>query len=165
MAQNGEKRGVLPQIIVAVVVALLVGGTAPWWWNEIFHKRNDVVTTPKPPEGQNKIPPKVVQGGQIRVRCTANPHSIPAGGQVEIRVLAFTEQNTPVSGANVSIESGGGWFSKSGTTTEIGQTDSGGVFVTQWRSPSPATTGYGMGVTVTKDGFTEGKSECNVVIQ
>ena len=165
MAQNGERRGVLPQIIVAVVVALLVGGTAPWWWNEIFHKRSDVIPAPKPPGGQDKTPPKVVQGGQIQVQCTANPHSIPAGGQVEIRVLAFTEQNSPVSGANVSIKSGGGWFSASGTTTEIGQTDSGGVFITQWRSPKPAASAYGMDVTVARSGFTEGKSQCNVPIQ
>jgi len=165
MAQNGEKKGVLPQIIVAVVVALLVGGTAPWWWNEIFHKRNDAIPTPKSPNDQKKTPSEAVHGGQVRVRCTTNPQSIPAGGQVEIRILAFTEQNTPVSGANVSIESGGGWFSVSGTTTEIGQTDFGGVFVTQWKSPNPAASGYGMGVTVTKKGFTEGRSQCNVPIQ
>ena len=165
MAQNGERRGVLPQIIVAVVVALLVGGTAPWWWNEIFHKRSDIVPPKKVTDDQTKAPPKVVHGGRIQVQCTANPHAIPAGGQVEIRVLAFTEQNTPVSGANVSVKSGGGWFSASGTTTEIGQTDSGGVFVTRWRSPNPAASGYGMGVTVTRNGFTEGKSELNVPIQ
>ena len=165
MAQNGEKRGVLPQIIVAVVVALLVGGTAPWWWNEIFHKRNAVIPPSKSADAQKKASSEAVHGGQIRVQCTANPHSIPAGGQVEIRVLAFTEQNSPVSGANVSIKSGGGWFSASGTTTEIGQTDSGGVFITRWRSPNPATSGYGMGVTVTKNGFTEGKGECNVPVQ
>jgi len=150
MPKNGERRGVLPQIIVAVVVALLVGSTAPWWWNEIFHKRNDVIP---------------IHGGQIQVRCTASPHSIPAGGQVGIRVLAFMEQGSPVSGANVRIESGGGWFSASGTTTEVGQTDSAGVFTTQWRSPSPAARGYGMDITVTKNGFTEGRGECNVPIQ
>ncbi len=155
MAQSGEKRGLLPQIIVGVVVALLVGGTAPWWWNEIFQKK----------DGKTKPPPEVVHAGQIRVRCTANPYSVPAGGQVEISVLAFTEQNTPVSGANVRIESGGGWFSASGASTEIGRTDSGGLFITRWRSPSPAASSYGMGVSVTKNGFTEGKSECNVAIQ
>jgi hypothetical protein len=165
MAQNGERRGVLPQIIVAVVVALLVGGTAPWWWNEIFHKRNEVIPPPRPPAHQKRVPSEAVHGGQIRIQCTANPHAIPAGGQVEIRVLAFTEQNSPVSGANVSIRSGGGWFSASGTTTEIGQTDSGGVFVTHWRSPKPAASAYGMDVTVTRNGFTEGKGECNVPIQ
>ncbi len=162
MDQNGETRGVLPQIIVAVVVALLVGSTAPWWWSEFFHKTTDVVPTPKPTRDQNKT---TVDGGQIQLRCTANPHSIAAGGQAEISVLAFTEQGSPVSDANVRIESGGGWFSASGTTTEIGQTNSSGVFTTQWRSPNLVASGYGMNVTVNKNGFTEGKGECNVALQ
>lgn len=160
MAQNEEKKGVLPQIIVAVFIALLVGGTAPWWWKEIFNKppQDSAPVIPKPPQ----IP---VQGGQIQVRCTARPHSIPAGGQVEIRVLAFTEQNSPISGASVRIEAAGGWFSSSGTTTEIGQTDSGGVFMTQWRSPRPASRGYGMRAIVNKKGFTEGLYDFIVAIQ
>lgn len=160
MAQHEEKQGVLPQIIVAVVVALLVGGTAPWWWKEIFHKpaQDSAPVSPKPLE----IP---VQGGQIQVRCTASPHAMPAGGQVGIRVLAFTEQNSPVSGASVRIEAGGGWFSSSETTAEIGQTDSGGVFMTQWRSPKPAARGYGMAATVGKKGFTEGRCEFTIPIQ
>lgn len=165
MSQNEERKGVLPQIIVAVVVALLVGGTSPWWVNEIFHKRNDVNTT----QGSGLVSSTqtivTVQGGQIQVRCTASPHSIPAGGQVAIRILAYTEQDSPVNGANVRIESGGGWFSSSGTTTEVGETGSGGVFMTQWRSPNPAARAYGMGVTVTKNGFSEGRGECNVPIQ
>ncbi len=165
MALNEEKRGMLPQIIVAVVVALLVGGTSPWWWNEIFHKNNGVNPPPSSPPVDPKPPQIPVQSGQIQVRCTSSPHSIPAGGKVEIRILAFTEQNSPVSGASVRIEAGGGWFSSSGTTAEIGQTDSGGVFMTRWRAPKPAARGYGMGATVNKNGFTEGMCEVNVPIQ
>ncbi len=160
MAQNEEKKGVLAQIIVAVVVALLVGGSSPWWWNEIFHKENG--PTPSPSPVPTKAPP---QDRQIQVQCTASPHAISAGGQVKIRILAFTEQNSPVSGANVRIESGGGWFSKSGTTTEIGKTDSGGVFMTQWKSPKPAAKSYGMRVKVTRSGYTDGTGGCNVPIQ
>ena len=107
----------------------------------------------------------LVPGGQIQVRCSARPSSITAGGRVEIRVLALTEQNSPVAGADVRIVSGGGWFSKSGTTTEIGQTDSRGALATQWRSPKPAAAAYVMSVTITKDGFTEGRGECRVLIQ
>jgi hypothetical protein len=104
-------------------------------------------------------------GGTISVRCTASPHAIPAGGKVEIRVLAFTEQSAPVPNANVRIESGGGWFSGSGTTTEVGMTDAIGVFTTQWRAPKPAAAAYGMGVSANKEGFTEGKVECQIPIQ
>jgi hypothetical protein len=165
MSQNEERKGVLPQIIVAVVVALLVGGTSPWWWNEIFHK-NDNVNQYQGSAPVRSTPKRVpVQGEQIKVRCTARPHSIPAGGQVEIRILAFTEQSSPVSGAGVRIEAGGGWYSLSGTTTEIGQTDSSGVFMTHWKAPKPAARGYGMSAIVSKNGFTDGKCEFTVPIQ
>ncbi len=46
MAQNDEKKAILPQIVVAVVIALLVGGTSPWWWKEFFGSRQ-----PSAPEG------------------------------------------------------------------------------------------------------------------
>jgi hypothetical protein len=176
MARNQERKGVLPQIIVAVVVALLVGGTSPWWWRELFPNNPPVNPTPNPPANITPpptAPPRngnevVVRGGQIRVGCTANPYSIPAGGQVEVNILAFTEQNSPVSSANVLIQSGGGWFSSSGTASEVGQTDPGGAFRTLWRAPNPALPEgkyYGMNVTVTKDGFTEGKCEFRVTMQ
>ncbi len=109
---------------------------------------------------------KILQtDGVISVRCTASPHAIPAGGQVEIRVLAFTEKGSPIPSANVRIESGGGWFSGSETTTEVGNTDTRGVFGTSWRSPQPAAAAYEMNVSVTKEGFSEGNGECHVPIQ
>lgn len=150
MARNEERKGVLPQIIVAVVVALLVGGSAPWWWHIVFPEKHDGTQT---------------VGGQIQVQCTANPPSILAGGPAEIRVLAFTQPSSPVSSANVRIEAGGGWFSASGTTTVVGQTAPDGVFMTQWLSPNPAARAYGMNVLVTKNGFAEGRGECNIRIQ
>jgi beta-lactam-binding protein with PASTA domain len=106
-----------------------------------------------------------VQGGPIRVRCVVTPSSIPAGGQAEIRIGAFSGTGSPVTGASVRIMSGGGWFQNSGSTTEVGTTDSKGVFTTRWRAPAPAAAGYGMSVTVTRQGFSEGKNECMVPIQ
>jgi hypothetical protein len=106
-----------------------------------------------------------VQGGPILVRCVVAPSSIPAGGQAEIRISAFSGTGYPVTGASVRIMSGGGWFQNSGSTTEVGTTDSKGVFTTRWRAPAPAAAGYGMSVTVTKQGFAEGKNECMVPIQ
>jgi len=172
MAQNGEGKeaGWLQKIIVAVVIALLVGSSSPWWWNAIVAPRlggTPQVPTSAIPVTTTPLPPVTpVQGGKIQVRCTKNPiHPIPAGGQVEISILAFTEQGSPVSGANVRIESGGGWFSRSGGTTEIGLTDSGGVFITQWTAPSPAASGYYMDVYVTKNGLTEGTCQLLISIQ
>jgi len=187
---DGRMEGMLQKIIVPVVIALLVGGTSPWWWNQIIHREpSSVSTTPTSAATSASITPAThftspivtatpstplitltgtstrVQDGPIQVQCSASPYSIRAGGQVEISILAFTKQGSPISGANVRIESGGGWFSRSGTSTEIGQTDTGGVFRTQWRSPTPAAAAYVMAVYVTKIGFTEGTCEFTVRIQ
>jgi hypothetical protein len=115
-----------------------------------------------PPPSQDQTP---LVGGTIMVHCTAQPHAIPAGGQVEIRVLSLTEQDRPLAEANVRIEAGGGWFSASGTTTEVGLTDVNGVFMTQWQAPQPAAAAYVMAVRVTREGFTQGQAECYVPIQ
>lgn len=40
MTQDGDRKGILPQIIVTVVVTLLVGSTSPWWWNEIVNREH-----------------------------------------------------------------------------------------------------------------------------
>jgi hypothetical protein len=133
--------------LILILAASLVGLTPP-------------PTVTPPANGQGHF-----MGGVIRVHCTAQPHAIPAGGQVEIRVLALTEQDRPLAGANVRIEAGGGWFSASGTTTEAGPTDANGVFMTRWQSPQPAAAAYVMDVRVTKEGFSEGQAECHVPIQ
>jgi hypothetical protein len=128
-----------------------------------------VASLPGPTPSPTETPPANGQGhfvgGTVNVRCTAQPHAIPAGGQVEIRVLALTEQDRPLADANIRIETGGGWFSASGTATEVGQTNVDGVFMTQWQAPQPAAAAYAMSVRVTREGFTEGQAECYVPIQ
>lgn len=158
---DSKKSNIVGQIIVAVVIALLVGGTAPWWWKEFFSDKTEMLRQSKHEPGP--IPSPIT--GTIGVRCSANPQASPAGDQVEIKVLAFTEQNLPVAGATVRVEAGGGWFLTHGTATEIGTTDAKGVFTTQWRSPLPAAAAYAMSITVSKEGFNEGKAECLVPIK
>jgi beta-lactam-binding protein with PASTA domain len=106
-----------------------------------------------------------VQGGPIQARCLVKPASIPAGGQAEIRIGAYSGANSPVTGATVRIVSGGGRFQNSGTRTEVGTTNSQGIFTTRWWAPAPAAAGYGMDVTVTKEGFDGWRGECRVPIQ
>ena len=101
----------------------------------------------------------------ISVNCTAKPHAARAGGEVQISILAFTGQNAPVPGANVKIQSGGGWFSTSGGTTEVGTTDANGVFRTRWKSPNPAARSYEIVVSVVKDGFAGGEARLMVPIR
>lgn len=134
----------------------------------------EIIPATPPPGGPSvrvEAPPSgPVHDAQIQVRCTANPHSIAAGGRVTISVVAFmkpagSSATYPVPGADVRIESGGGWFARSGSTAEAGQAGPSGVFRTFWTSPNPAARAYVMDVTVTKAGFIDGKAACTVPIR
>ena len=161
MGENSEKRGVLPQIIVAVVVALLVGGTSPWWWNEIFH-RNDI---PKPysPNHSSNNNNKPISGGPIMVSVSSNPPIISRGQKTTINVFAQDSQGHPLSSATVILSAGGGRFDQTGTSTVSGQTDASGVFRAYW-SCNYCAPAYVGGLRVTKLGYEEGKSQLRIEI-
>jgi hypothetical protein len=72
-----------------------------------------------------------------------------------------TEQTTTTG----SKDTGGGVFLSSGSTTATGTTDASGSFRTTWRMPDPAAQGYGLGVTVSKSGFSDGTGECMVYLK
>ena len=164
MAQNEERKGVLPQIIVAVVVALLVGGASPWWWKEIFHKNNGV----NPPHGDSRVvpppPAQIISGGPITVTATANPPVIPPGQQTTINVFAQDSQGRPLPSAIVTLSSGGGKFNVTGTTSVSGPTDSSGAFRAYWSCDycAPA---YDNTVRITKPGYEEAKAQWQVEIR
>lgn len=109
--------------------------------------------------------PLPVQPAQINVSCSAIPNSIQPGDQAELRVSASTPRGELVSNAIVKIEMDGGWFSVSGNSTEHGTTNADGIFITRWKSPKPAAAGYGVSVTVSKEGFIEGKCETRIDIK
>jgi hypothetical protein len=162
LGKEKSKIRVLIPIVFAAAVVFLVGGTSPWWWTRLFPEKN-INRTELPLE--NPRPPRTPSTGEpVRIECTANPQAIPSGGQAGIRVFVFNEQNIPISGAIVLIESGGGWFSSNGTTSVTGQTDSGGVFTTKWKAPNPALKGYILSVTATRTGILDAKGECQVPI-
>lgn len=163
MAKNEDKKGVLPQIIVAVVVALLVGGTSPWWWNEIFHK-NNVVNPPN--ENTPYIPPsqtEPIAGGPIIVTATANPPVVSRGQKTTINVYVQDSQGRPLPFATVTLSAGGGQFNRTGTTTVSGSTDSSGAFKAYW-SCEYCAQAYVSGVRVTKSGYEEAKAQWRVEI-
>ncbi len=153
---------------LAGIAATVIAGVLIYWLTQGFRQ-----PTPTPPPYQpspnvpygnsSNNPP--VSGGAITVRCSANPHVLHPGDQTELVIQAISTQNTPVSGANVRIDAGGGVFISSGSLTVIGLTDYSGSFHTIWRAPSPAAKGYGMDVTVSKEGFVEGRGECRTIIQ
>ena len=162
MGENPEKKGVLPQIIVAVVVALLVGGTAPWWWNEIFH-RNDV-HQPFDHNNPNNNNKKPILGGRIVLTATSNPPIISQGQKTTINVFAQDSQGHPLSSATVTLSVGGGRFDQTGTATVSGQTDSSGVFRAYW-SCNYCAPAYIGSVRITKPGYEEADSQWRIEIR
>ncbi len=178
MADKEDKKGILPQIIVAVVVALLVGGTSPWWWKEItkpgkvddnpadVHHPASSVPPDKPHDGNPaKTPPdQPVSGGQIAVTATANPPVVSPHQQTTINVYVLDSQGQPLPSAIVTLSAGGGGFIGSGTTTVSGQTDSSGAFQGHW-SCDYCARAYVGSVRVTKTGYLEAKSDWRVDIQ
>ena len=174
MAQNGEKKGVLPQIITAVVITLLVGGSAPWWWKELFDQggktppqpTNAFVPNPAPnptPKPAPVPPPAKVAKEAMTVTAAANPAVISSGQQTAISVYVQDAQGRPLSAATVTCTVGGGRFKRTGTATVSGLTDFSGIFQAQWSCDNCASS-YEGAVRVTKADYQEGKAQWRVEI-
>jgi hypothetical protein len=110
-----------------------------------------------------------VELGSIVVRASANPTTTPAGQPVTIIVTALSEQNIPVSGANVIVETAiGGVFQESGQSMlATGRTDVNGRFRTTWRYQGQlvAPWQHSFYVKVSKPGYTEGKGATVLFLQ
>lgn len=148
---------------LAGIGATVIGGVLVFWLTVGFKPQTPPPPDPTPHRAMPEIPP--TGSGAITVRCSANPHVLNPGDQTELVIQAFSSQNAPVSDANVRIDSGGGIFPSSSSTTVIGRTDYSGSFRTTWRSPSPSAKGYDMRVTVSKQGYVKGHGECRTIIQ
>jgi len=172
----------LGSIISTVAIALLVGGTAPWWWNALHRPPQNsdssinrlspngpaaAVPSPTEPSPTRPSPEDnpVVEGGPIEVRCSVNPNVLAPGAATELLIQTISSRQTPVPGANVKIDAGGGLFSASGGLSVLGITDAAGTFRTLWRAPAPAAPGYGFNVTVSKQDFTDGSGGCTAIVQ
>lgn len=151
--------GIAATVIAGVLIFWLTQGLRPPTSSPSPYTPPPGIAPGSPPSSPN------VMGGPITVRCSANPHVLRPGNQTELVIQAISSQNSPVSDANVRIDSGGGTFISSGSLTVIGRTDYSGSFRTMWRSPSPASRGYVMSVAVSKQGFIEGRGECRTIIQ
>jgi hypothetical protein len=151
-------------ILSAVIIAVLVGGSAPWWVKEFISKDDQATMDTEQTTTTGSKDTEVV-GGPIDVRLSVNPVTISYGDVTELVVQVISSRNTPIAGANVVVSAGGGVFLSSGSTTATGTTDASGSFRTTWRMPDPAAQGYGLGVTVSKPGFSDGTGECMVYLK
>ena len=152
---------------MAGIIGTVIAGVLVVWLVELFRPPtlHNTQNQDRRSDQDNMMGTPTVVGGPIKVTCSANPHVLSPGSSTELVIQVISAQNTPVSDANVRIETGGGVFLSSGSCTVVGRTDYSGSFRTLWRSPSPASPGYVMGVYVSKPGFVEGQSECRTIIR
>ena len=163
--------GIMATVITGLLLWWLTGPLSPFVHkNTTTEQTKENTTSSEPKEGntpskkpeENKGNDPVPQE-KIIVEASPNPYTITAGDQSQINVLAYTSNRKPVENASVEVRAGGGFFSISNNYVEIGTTNSSGVFKTYWKAPDPVAAGYGMSVTVSKDGYITGKGELNVI--
>jgi hypothetical protein len=159
MARSGEGAG-CTRIIIAIIgaigtiVAAIVGGPLVEEIIDYFDQDNPT-----------SVPgPSIEEGGPLVLTATANPNIVSPGQWTQINVLVLSDQGQPISGANVTIQSGGGVFQKSGTSTDAGTTDNSGVFRAKWKCDQCAAS-YEMITRATKLHFDAGDSPVTVFIQ
>jgi hypothetical protein len=105
-----------------------------------------------------------VPGSVIQVSASANPNPVAKGKMTEISVFTQAPDGSPLPGVIVTVESGGGIFQATGTTTASGQTGPDGLFRTMWSCASCAPE-YVMQARANKPNFNEGRREFSVLIK
>ncbi len=133
---------------LAGLVSIIVGGIV------IYQFIN-----PKPP-----TPPLDTTLRDLNVRVNASS-SIGVGGSVPIQVEVLSGPNSPISGAHVTIEVGGGAFQRSGQRVTNGLTNAHGFFGDTWTSPqgSQGIT-YLVTATVSKRNFETVSRRINIMV-
>ncbi len=152
--EGGGCTQILVALIAAggVIIAAVLGGPLVEKWLD----QNDT--------NDNAGGGSSIQGGPIGVVGIADPLLISVGQMTEIRVQTLRSDNSPLPGATVTINSGGGIFQATGTTTVSGITGNDGFFRTPWRC-DPCAPSYIMDVRANKENFTEGLGVVFVTIQ
>ncbi len=159
MGRSGESG--CTKIIIAIIGAIATIGAAvvggPLIDDIIDYFNND--------DDSPSVPgPSIQEGGPLFVTATADPGVVGPGQWANINVLVLSDQGQPVSGANVTIQSGGGQFQKSGTATDAGQTGKDGVYRARWKCDQCAAS-YEMIARATKLHFMDGERPVTVFIQ
>ena len=113
---------------------------------------------------------------QIMLEVVNTPGTIAAGEKTTITVTVRDGDHNLLSGANVAISAGGGRFlptadapfdpkdrlhgpySAAGTTDQKGQ-------LTTWWVVNPAASGYGLSITASKEGYTDGTTELAIKLK
>jgi len=165
MAGNERKKETLSQIIIPVAIALLVGTSSPWWSH--YFSNDKPLPKPSPQTTPNQAVPNNISPyhvGSLVATTTVDPSVIKPGGQTGMTVFIQDAPGNPVSGAVVTLTSGGGKFKTTGASTVSGPTDVSGLFRAKWSCTQCAPSYIG-GVRATKSGFTEVQGQWRVDIR
>jgi hypothetical protein len=121
--------------------------------------------TYEPPTPPMIIDRPAPQLRDLSVRMDA-PRSIGVGDSAPVRVEVLSGPNSPISGAQVTIEVGGGSFRRSGQRVTQGQTNAHGFFADTWTSP-PGSSGitYLVTATISKRGFETASRRIKIMVR
>jgi hypothetical protein len=133
--------------VFSVLIGVVMLGVAIWL---SFPAPSDE-TTPTPITDVPMAPKPMI------VEVTADPTAIPPGASTVIRVEVLSAPNSPIEGATVRIQVGGGIFSATNDLEVTGTTNFAGFFAAEWQCPpsAPSPYGYYFTITASKAGYEE----------
>jgi len=169
--QNGNRSfwATMPGIITAIAALLtaiggLIGGLYAVGW---IGQKPSPSPTPSTVTQQGSPPPSSPASGAaptqesspstMQVNVSADPPQLPPGGRTTITVEVLSAPDSPIMGAEVRIELGGGVFVESGAADITGMTNTFGFYTAVWESPAPISgpLDYLVTATATKPGYKE----------
>lgn len=132
---------------VGGILAGVVIGVAVWQFTE--------GRRPPPPPPANR--PTTTAPREMIINLSASPPQLARGGRTSISAEVLAAPGSPISGARVRLEVGGGRFTQTGALSVTGTTNPFGFFASEWECPSGVSPGYGyyFTATATKSGYVE----------
>jgi hypothetical protein len=104
-----------------------------------------------------------ISEGFLGVTVNVNPSVLAPGQKTKVLIHVKDTQGRPLQQAEVSLYSGGGKYSRTGTTTVSGSTDESGNFVAYWFCESCAPR-YVSDIKIKKEGHNETNAQWSVKI-
>lgn len=104
-----------------------------------------------------------ISEGTLGVTVNVNPSVLVPGQKTKILIHVKDTQGKSLPQAEVSLYSGGGKYSRTGTTTVSGSTDESGNFVAYWFCESCAP-GYVSDIKIKKEGYNKANGQWSVKI-
>jgi hypothetical protein len=119
------------------------------------------------PSSDRRPRPRESSPSAMQVNVSADPPQILPSETTAIGVEVLSAPDSPIKGATVRIELGGGVFLESGALDITGTTNAFGFFAAHWQCPpsAPEPSGYYVTATVSKPGYIETSKRITVNVK